>query len=226
MIRAVIPLYYISVSFLSGSPYPPVIGICGDFESGKDEVASILVKHYQYTRVSFADFLRAQIYEYLLSQAGYPSDFPKEIVDIIRSHRNDPYAVYRKPTSLAMRNVLQYIGTDYFRTLDKDYWVKEMAAYAKPLLDAGRRIAIPDMRYPNEVDYVRQHDGDTWRVLRPLPDKLQNEFRKHLSERALDQIEMDHAVVNDGTLPELKNRVDLAIALALDSRTRRRQQAA
>jgi hypothetical protein len=125
-----------------------------------------------------------------------------------------------------MRNVLQYIGTDYFRTLDEDYWVNQCRGYSRPLLDAGRRIVIPDMRYPNEVGLVREFDGDTWRVLRTLEDRLQNEFRKHRSERALDSTVMDLDIENDGTLEALKVKVDRAIALAAECRSRRRLQVA
>jgi hypothetical protein len=81
------------------------------------------------------------------------------------------------------------------------------------------------MRYPNEVDLVREFDGDTWRTLRPLEDRLQNEFRKHRSERALDGVQMDYSIQNDSTLEALKGRVDTAIALAVDCRARRQQAA-
>mgnify|MGYP006283771541 FL=1 len=40
-----------------------IIGLTGYAQSGKDTVASLLVEHYGYERVAFADKIRSFLYE-------------------------------------------------------------------------------------------------------------------------------------------------------------------
>ena len=183
--------------------YPPIIGINGDFECGKDAAGSILVRTYGYTRVAFGDFVKDTCLQFV-SGRTYPSDFPDDIQKIILKHCNDACAVIRKPTSPEIRRLLQFVGTDYYRKKDPDYWVGLFDTYARPILKGGGRVVAPDMRFDNEGAYVKECRGAEWQVIRPgLSDSSQ---REHRSERAYTRTP---AVVirNDGPLDLLNSRV-------------------
>ncbi len=194
--------------------YPPIVGINGDFEAGKDEVAKFLVCVHGYTRVAFGDFVKDTCFQ-LVNGKTIPSDFPDDIVDIILAHRNDPYAVNRKPTSEPIRKLLQFVGTDYCRSRNPEHWVEEFDNYARPILASGGRVVAPDMRFDNEGAYVALHGGEEWVVVRPgLATSL---YRQHASERSYART--PHGVIqNDGSLGLLACRVIDALQAA---RTRR-----
>ena len=67
-------------------------------------------------------------------------------------------------------------------------------------------VIIPDSRFPNEIDKLKQEGFDVQhlRVVRPdFISPLTPEQQKHPSETALDDVTPDFTVVNDGTLTDL-----------------------
>jgi len=189
---------------VSNSSYlPPIIAIGGEFESGKDAVGSVLVRTYGYTRVAFGDFVKDACVQ-LLSGSLYPPEFPGDIQEIILAHRNDPHAVNRKPTAPAMRRLLQFVGTDWYRVRNPNHWVGEFDNYVRPILASGGRVAAPDMRFDNEGAYAATHGGEEWVVVRP--DLEPSPYREHVSERSYTRT--PHCVINnDGSLGLLVCRV-------------------
>ena len=65
--------------------------------------------------------------------------------------------LYKKPTSYAVRRLLQFWGTDFRRAEDPDYWVKRGLEAA----DASYAdfVVFSDTRFPNEVDAVLERGG-------------------------------------------------------------------
>lgn len=108
------------------------------------------------------------------------------------------------------RSLLQRIGTDVIRKQEPDYWVSFVADILKFFDGEWDYVLIPDSRFPNEVDYLKEHGFDVihMRVIRqnfvsPLTPEQQN----HPSETALDHVTPDFLIVNDGTLEDLYNKV-------------------
>ncbi len=80
---------------------------------------------------------------------------------------------------MTAREVMQYIGTDIFRNIKKDVWVKSTINKIKKQ-DAKLSI-ITDCRFPNEVDIIKQNGGAVIRLTRSPFDS------EHLSETVLDK---------------------------------------
>jgi len=93
------------------------------------------------------------------------------------------------------REVLQIVGTDWFRSLDPDCWVNAYKVGVKKLKDGFDDISegsfdegliiTSDVRFPNEVKCIQELGGHVIRLLRNPHDD------QHESETALDAIEYD-----------------------------------
>jgi len=104
------------------------------------------------------------------------------------------------PCQKTVREVLQLVGTDWFRHIDPDCWVR---AYKKTIEAAERGlprpshkllILTPDVRFPNEVKCIQELGGHVIRLLRaPFADE-----DKHESETALDAMTLDTINFNEG----------------------------
>ena len=72
-------------------------------------------------------------------------------------------------------------------------------------------VLIPDTRFPNEIDYLKNAGFDVLyiRVIREnFESPLTEEQKKHPSEIALDDYEADVLLYNDSTLENLKFSVE------------------
>lgn len=70
---------------------------------------------------------------------------------------------------------------------------------------------ITDLRFPNEMEAVKERQGITIRVVRPVKEtayeKAYRETHLHPSEKALDDAEFDYEIINDGTIADLVEKV-------------------
>lgn len=107
------------------------------------------------------------------------------------------------------RQLLQYIGTDVIRKKKPDYWVQFITSILKIFPHQWDYVLIPDCRFPNEIDTLRNARFNTThlRIVRSnFDDNLTDEQRAHSSETALDNTEPDYLILNNGTLKDLKNK--------------------
>lgn len=71
-------------------------------------------------------------------------------------------------------------------------------------------VLIPDCRFPNEIDYLKEAGLDTvnLRVVRKnFKSPLTPEQQVHPSETALDDVEPDYYITNNGSMTDLKRNV-------------------
>lgn len=111
----------------------------------------------------------------------------------------------------AGRGILQYVGTDVVRSQEPDFWVDFILKILKLFPDEWDYVIIPDCRFPNEIDVLRDAGLDVThiRVIRQdFKSPLTLEQQKHLSEVALDHYHPDEYLLNDGDLIDLRNRVN------------------
>ena len=103
------------------------------------------------------------------------------------------------------RELLQWLGTDVIRKNYEDTWVDMVVALLKGIKTLYDYIIIPDVRFPNEIDRMRDNfDCITVRVIRfNFDNGLTEEQRKHPSETALDNYPMEYELINDGDLEKL-----------------------
>lgn len=91
-------------------------------------------------------------------------------------------------------SVLQTVGTDVYRKKDASFWVR-MLQYQ--IEEEKPNIAIiPDIRFPNEKEWVESSGGIVIRTIRINEDDsmyyTDDRPRDHLSEIALDNEKFEH----------------------------------
>ena len=103
------------------------------------------------------------------------------------------------------RSLLQKIGTDLFRNrLHQNTWVN--ATFADYRDD---NWIITDVRFPNELEAIKKHNGITIRINRGLVERTGKMIQEpeHISETALDDAEFDYVIENDCTIDDLIEKV-------------------
>ena len=111
------------------------------------------------------------------------------------------------------RTLLQKVGTDRIRACEPDYWVSFVEGIIRFFPTEWDYILIPDCRFPNEIDYLKERGYDVvhLRVVRenfvsPLTEEQQN----HISETALDDYKaVDWFVPNRDDLETLRRFLDI-----------------
>lgn len=78
----------------------------------------------------------------------------------------------------------------------------------RPLINAaGKSIfVIKDIRYENEAAFLRSHNGVIWHIIRNNTQKVQ----PHSSENGVKPLPEDILIENNGTLEDLRKKIELA----------------
>ena len=115
------------------------------------------------------------------------------------------------------RTRLQKVGTDSIRVQRPDYWVDFINSIMEMFPGEWDYVLIPDCRFPNEVDKVREAGFDTThvRVVREnFVSPLSPEQQAHPSETALDDTPADYYIKNNGSVSDLgKAVIELLVEL-------------
>ena len=109
------------------------------------------------------------------------------------------------------RRILQYVGTDIIRNREPDYWVQFVAGFLSLFDTEWDYILIPDTRFPNEVDHMKELGFEVvhLRIVRTdFESPLTEEQQKHPSETALDDVFPDLTILNNAGLEQLKESVE------------------
>ena len=109
------------------------------------------------------------------------------------------------------RTILQRVGTDVIRQKSEDFWVNFIASILTFFPDEWDYVIIPDCRFPNEIDRLKEYGFDVThiRVVRTnFQSPLTPEQQQHPSETALDGTSPDVLIENDGTLRDLERKLE------------------
>ena len=101
--------------------------------------------------------------------------------------------------------MLQQVGTDLFRNrFHPNTWVN--ASFANYLNNAW---IFTDVRFPNELEAIKKHNGITIRINRGLVERTGKMIQEpeHISETALDHAKFDYVIENDCTIDDLIEKV-------------------
>ncbi len=196
-----------------------IIGLTGPAGCGKDTVAAYLRDHAGYRVRAFADALRAEVcsafalpIEALTDRASKetPSDLlsmrfcsDQEFVAVMASldgldetfgDCREFWAQHRSP-----RAIMQAWGTDYRRKRSRDdYWLRQWLYGWQHGL--GGLHVVPDVRFANEAELIREYGGEVWKVTRPGTGLINS----HASETTGDAFNPERTIFNDRGLPELR----------------------
>jgi hypothetical protein len=173
-----------------------IVGLSGYAQAGKDTAAEVF-QRYGFQRYSFADPMRemALAIDPIVAVGQHPEGGLK----FIRYSEALEEIGYEKAKEELpeVRTFLQKLGTDAGRNvLGEDVWVDAALKYMRE----GGDYVIPDVRFPNEADAIRDEGGLVFRVQRPDHGPAND----HPSETALDDYDFDHFLFNCGTIEALR----------------------
>jgi hypothetical protein len=167
---------------------------------GKTTIAKLLSEE-GFVRMSFADPIKhiaARFFDILGVNAH----------SIVHKDRPLPTWVNVEVTA---RKVWQTLGTEWGREcIDQDLWVEiakhRVAEMLKETEGAPVPIVFDDVRFLNEFNAIEQMGGEVWRV-----DRRGVTSNGHVSDARLNDGYFDAIIFNDGTIDELRYRVNLLL---------------
>ena len=191
---------------------PKLYALYGKMGSGKDYLASLLIKHLpeKTQRVSFADVLKDEIEHLIVAKR----DFGLEISELSRKcnlSEESLHTIFNSilPQDLTgisaytktpqMRHLFQFYG-DLRRGENTMYFIDKTFNRIETLLRNSVSVIITDVRFPNEYEACHEHgavlihlniDRDTRHARLMARDGFRPsaEAARHISETGLDNIE-------------------------------------
>lgn len=165
-----------------------IIGLTGRKHSGKDEVFKCIVSLYpnlKVKRMAFADTLKEEV-SHAVGMSVEEMEARKEV----------------------FRPIYQWWGTEFRRNIfGKDYWTTKLLNKVMWATDTDI-IVVPDVRFVNEAEVLRNINASIIRVIRPeLP------YDPHDSETEMGRIKMDTIIDNSGDLKQLRKTTEKALRL-------------
>jgi hypothetical protein len=191
-----------------------VIGITGYKGHGKDYFAKHIQKLYpQFEIIHFARRLKqicSQVFD--LPEEEFESGTLKERIynknieiDNYINNLSNISGINILPrglTATSHRTLLQYVGTEYIRSIETNYWVDYLINY---ITKNPRNYLIPDMRFINEAKALNKINASIAMVHRPeietpkdthiseRPDLLKPYVNLHVITKTGDQVTLDIA---------------------------------
>jgi len=163
-----------------------LIGLTGRAGAGKDTVADILVAEHGFKKYSFAGPLKQA-----LAVVGIVEPADRALKELPIPGRGYSY-----------RKAAQTLGTEWARNLDSEFWLN----LANDKVPDGENWVISDVRFENEVQWVRNRNGSVWHVTGRAV-KLADGQATHSSETPLPIKCGDFIVYNEGTMKMLAEDV-------------------
>lgn len=172
-----------------------IIGLAGRARSGKDTTAQFICDAVQAQQISFAQPLRDGLKAMFNLRDEHFSEALKE--------RPLPHVGGKSP-----RTLMQTLGTEWGREMiSRGLWTELAMHRAKSLLvdpSQVNAVVISDVRFDEEAAAILESGGVVIEVVRPGAPKV----AKHSSEMGVNEVYIDHTLVNDGTLSDLQRKVE------------------
>lgn len=189
------------------------IAIAGRKRSGKDTAAAHLVEEFGYVRHGFADPLKDAALKldpiiehiYMGHRAGCPVLEPYRLSELIA----DDGWEEAKDSYPEVRRILQRLGDEAGRQVHgEETWIRNLLRRAEASNAEGHPVVVPDVRYPNEAELLREAGFLVVRVDRPgYGSPTPGE---HASER-VERLAVDQVIVNDGSLHQLHAAISVLV---------------
>jgi hypothetical protein len=165
-----------------------VILLAGKAGHGKNSAATFIEKQlqslgYKAFQIAYSDYLKFICKQYL----GWNGE-------------KDEYG----------RELLQKVGTEFFRAKDNHFWVDSVIRYANIMRGEYDYVLLNDTRFPNEISRWagKGFEITTVNIVRPgYGGDLTEEQKQHSSETALDRHIFDY-VLTAGNLTELESQCE------------------
>ena len=184
-----------------------ILGFSGRMRSGKTELANICEK-YGYEKLYFALPLKQLCADLLDISIDALNDAKNKGIDIGITMGDDMCEILSEETEIPLdivkekcngkvlntvREMLQFIGTDLIREYNTNWHVNRI----REMISPSKNYVIDDVRFPNELDLIKELGGDCWFVIRPRIDNVSN----HESEISLTWKDFgNRLIINDSSL--------------------------
>jgi len=175
-----------------------IIGVSGYAGAGKDTVGAYLQK-CGWIRVAFADKLKELAIE--LDPELYMAWGDWLSLSYLIEERGSLDAA--KQVHAPVRQYLQGLGVAMRDVLWPDIWVDAAMTTVHGETEQGHNVVITDVRFPNELQAIRELGGEVWRVNR----RDHHPVNGHMSETALDSAVFDLVLENNHTIEDLERSI-------------------
>ena len=179
-----------------------IIGLVGFIGSGKGTVGDILVRDHQYTKFAFADALKDAVATIFM----WPRGLLEGDSNASRAFRErvDPWWSMKLGYEVTPRLILQKFGTEACRNgIADNIWI----AALEKRMQGYEDVVISDVRFPNEINFVRSVGGVIVRVRRGEDPSHEEISKMHISETAWNAFPPDYTIHNDKDIEGLKGCV-------------------
>ena len=144
-----------------------IVGVVGFLGSGKGTAGDILIDQHGFTRISFADAVKDAVSTIF----GWPRDLLEGDTTISRNFREkkDDWWSDKFGYEVTPRYMLQLMGTEAGRDVfNSDLWIHTVSRRIDIArkTDPNVKFVIPDVRFANEIDFIRKSGGHVIRVVR------------------------------------------------------------
>jgi hypothetical protein len=199
-----------------------IIGLGHVARVGKDTAAYALVERLRFDRIGFADQLRE------LALKADPLVYTGVRPTNVDAGRGKLAWVVggmgweaAKDSHREVRSFLQNLGVGCRAVFGEDFWVDQLFAKVDRL--GVKDVVVPDVRFPNEAQAIKDRGGKLVRIDRPG-----HYAGGHVSETALDDYDgWDAVLVNDGSVFDLQSQlVDLVVGWMHTPRSARKASGA
>jgi hypothetical protein len=193
-----------------------IIGICGLQGSGKDTLGNIFETKYGFKKLSYASILKDIVSvlfgwdRNMIEGATIESRKWREQIDEWWAKRLDI-------PNLTPRYILQFFGTDLFRThFHSEIWV----AAVERQLSKYKNVVITDCRFPNEIQMIQSYGAKMIMIQRGELPEWFNKYKEnyidkpdgiHPSEYMWIKNNFNYTYQNDSSLEELEKFADSII---------------
>lgn len=178
-----------------------IIGISGKACSGKDTAAKMLEVLYANPDISYEDFVNRKYKNFADIQVMHFADILKETVRALfgigewETNTQEGKKVTISWIGKTVRELLQEVGQGLRDAIDPNLWIKALFANT----EGWSNYIIADVRYPNELEAIKERDGVLIRI-----DRNGAGAGSHSSETALDNYNnWDVHIENNGSLESL-----------------------
>lgn len=172
-----------------------VVGVCGCARTGKDSVGNVLVEHYGFRRIAFADKIK---------EVATLLELPVRVDGVGTLSYGDAIASFGEETvkkKSNIRPVTVMLGQVMRNTLGIDVWVDPLIREIRN--NPEQNFVVTDVRQKNESEALGYHcHADIWRIRRPGFGPADS-----VEEMTVAQVVHDLVIENDGSLDDLKNKV-------------------
>ena len=166
-----------------------LVGLVGKSGSGKDRFFSTVLAPLGFTQIALADAVR--VFSTILFTRIYEGiEWNNE--SLVRIFPYIYYEMFTMNKSPLSRTIQQYVGTELIKgKFDRDYWIKVIDPLVKERISAGIKVAITDVRFQEEADYVRKNGGILIKMTGKSRYENESPLANHDSEKSIDLISCD-----------------------------------